>query len=322
MKASVGNDYAAVGTRTVFNKTLRHLVNVSSLIEFIGGGGNLADQLIGLESQGAIIKQQIPPIISVVLAEKFEYAYKSANMTETISDFSKIQSTVSRWTGVDYVGAYYHPNFGVILFNPKVSEHWANVQDLKKDELVVIYAKTVNNNKDSSEKAVDAFFQLIAGQSPAEDPSFLEAKKAAPPPPPPKPAPAAAPQQAAAPRPGGAPAPAKPKGPKNLTPKYSVQVSNELFHNGNVEAWKNIIESYEAKHPDCKVIVYHEGELIQDLNSLFKWGKVKHQGLIFFQIAGSEIKNVSRLQKYLYEGASKRYEAFMKKDINKILNLF
>ena len=317
MKASVGNDYAAVGTRTSFNKTLRHLVNVSSLIEFIGGGGNLADQLIALENQGAIIKQQIPPILSVILAEKFEYAVKSMNMTETISNFTSVQSTVAKWTGVDYVGAYYHPNFGVILFNPKNADHWSTVQDLKKDELVVIFAKTLNNNKDSSKKAVEAFFELISGKSPSEDPSFMEVRKVAaaaapPPPPPPKPA---------APK-AGAPAAAKPKGPKNLTPKYSVQVSNELFHNGNVEAWKNIIESYEAKHPDCKVIVYHEGELIQDLNSLFKWGKVKHQGLIFFQIAGSEIKNVSRLQKYLYEGASKRYEAFMKKDINKILNLF
>ena len=89
-----------------------------------------------------------------------------------------------------------------------------------------------------------------------------------------------------------------------------------------MEAWKNIIESYEAKHVGNKVIVYHEGELIQDLNSLFKWGKVKHGGVIMFQVAGAQIKGVSRLQKYLHEGASSRFEAFMKHDINKVLNLF
>ena len=30
-----------------------------------------------------------------------------------------------------------------------------------------------------------------------------------------------------------------------MTPLYGVVVTNELFHNGNVEAWKKIIESYE-----------------------------------------------------------------------------
>ncbi|MFN3247226.1 MAG: hypothetical protein ACK42K_11055, partial [Leptonema sp. (in: bacteria)] len=79
---------------------------------------------------------------------------------------------------------------------------------------------------------------------------------------------------------------------------------------------------YEAKYPDCKVIVYHEGELIQDLNSLFKWGKVKHGGVIMFQVIGENIKGVSRLQKYLHEGASPRFESFLKKDVNKVLNLF
>ena len=89
-----------------------------------------------------------------------------------------------------------------------------------------------------------------------------------------------------------------------------------------MEAWKNIVESYETSHPGNKVIVFHEGELIQDLNSLFKWGKVKHGGVIMFQVAGTNIKNVSRLQKYLFEGASKRFEAFMKHDVNKVLPLF
>ena len=318
MKASVGNDYAAVGTRAVFNKTLRHLVNVSSLIESTDRGENLADQLTVLEGQGLLIRQQIPPILSVVLAEKFDYAYKSINLNEGISDFSKIQTTLSRWTGVDYVLAYYHPNLGVIPVNPKNSDHWAAVHEFKKDELVVLYAKTLNKNKESAKKSIEAFFQLMSGRAPQEDPAFLEARAqaAAPKPAAPAPVPAQAQAQAQA-----KVAPAATSG-KNLTPKYSVQVSNELFHNGNVEAWKNIIESYQANLPDCKVIVYHEGELIQDLNSLFKWGKVKHGGLIFFQVAGPSIKNVSRLQKYLFEGASKRYEAFIKKDINKILNLF
>ena len=100
------------------------------------------------------------------------------------------------------------------------------------------------------------------------------------------------------------------------------QVSNELFHNGNVEAWKNIIEAYETSFEGNKVYVFYEGEYIKDLNSLFKWGKVKHAGLIMFQIVGPQIKGVSKLQKYLYEGASARFETFMKHDVNKALRLF
>jgi len=329
MKAFVGNDFAAIGTRTVFNKTLRHLVNVSGLIETIDKGGNLADQLVTLEQSGVIIRQQIPPIMNVILGEKFNYSYKSINMDESITDFTKIKDAVKKWTGVDFVINYYHPNLGVIPMNPKNEAHWSNAPEFKNNELVVVFARTINKNPDTSKKAVNAFISLLRNETPDEDPSFLQA--------PPQPArppaavpPVAAPAQApvsSAPAPIAA-APSAPSsapaggGAKNLTPKYSVQVSNELFHNGNVEAWKNIIESFQAKHTDCNVIVYHEGELIQDLNSLFKWGKVKHGGLIFFQIAGNNIKNVSRLQKYLYEGASKRYEAFMKKDVNKILNLF
>ena len=30
---------------------------------------------------------------------------------------------------------------------------------------------------------------------------------------------------------------------------YSILVTNELFHNGNVEAWKKIIQSYTTKYP-------------------------------------------------------------------------
>jgi len=65
-----------------------------------------------------------------------------------------------------------------------------------------------------------------------------------------------------------------------------------------------------------------EGEVINDINALFKWGKVKHGDSIFFQVSGEEILGVSKLQKYLYEGASQRYEQFLKLGVGKVLNLF
>ncbi|MBT3274886.1 MAG: hypothetical protein HN368_17155, partial [Spirochaetales bacterium] len=127
-------------------------------------------------------------------------------------------------------------------------------------------------------------------------------------------APAAAPRKPAA--------PAAPGGARKMTPMYSVPVTNELFHNGNVEAWKKVIESYELKYPGCEVNVFYEGEKIHDLNTLFKWGKVKHGSSILFAILGTEIAGVAKLQRYLRQGASHQFEAFLKFPVNTVLKLF
>ena len=107
-----------------------------------------------------------------------------------------------------------------------------------------------------------------------------------------------------------------------MTPMYSVPVTNELFHNGNVEAWKRIIASYNSKHPDLTVIVYYDGERITNLNALFKWGKVKHGSTIQFAVAGDNIADVAKLQRYLAQGASRMYEAFLRGPVNSVMVLF
>ncbi len=107
-----------------------------------------------------------------------------------------------------------------------------------------------------------------------------------------------------------------------MTPRYAVIVQNELFHNGNVEAWKRIIASYNAKHPNLEVFIYYEQERILDINSLFKWGKVKHGSAIEFAVAGSDIQDVAKLQRYLAQGASHQFEAFLRGPVNSVLKLF
>ncbi|MCR9143122.1 MAG: hypothetical protein NXI24_12785 [bacterium] len=341
MSVATGKELAHLGTRSGFNHTLRHIVNVTNLIEEASKGANLADLLNPMLEQGILRRNQLPPILAVILVEKLNVPYRAVNLKKGVSDFGKIVETFGKWTGVNLVAAYSHPNLDLNLVNPANQEHWNIIHEVKANELLVVYAQANNAKRETAEKALDAFFTMLDGGTPAEDPDFIKAAAPTPPPPPPPPARAAAapppppPPRAAAPQaapaqqqaaPQAAPRPAarpkgKPGGKRNITPKYSVQVTNELFHNGNVEAWKNIIESYEAK-TNNEIIVYHEGELIQDLNSLFKWGKVKHGGLIMFQVMGYQIKGVSRLQKYLHEGASSRYETFMKHDVNKILNLF
>jgi hypothetical protein len=89
-----------------------------------------------------------------------------------------------------------------------------------------------------------------------------------------------------------------------------------------VEAWKRIVASYKAKHPDLEVFIYYEGERILDINSLFKWGKVKHGSAIEFAVAGNAIQDVAKLQRYLAQGASHQFEAFLHGPVNTVLKLF
>jgi len=107
-----------------------------------------------------------------------------------------------------------------------------------------------------------------------------------------------------------------------MTPRYGVLVTNELFHNGNVEAWRKIIESYKTKYSGLDVLIWYDNEKINDINTLFKWGKVKHGTPIMISVVGDDIKDVSKLQKYLFEGASSRFEVFLRGAVNRTLDLF
>ena len=116
--------------------------------------------------------------------------------------------------------------------------------------------------------------------------------------------------------------PANPNSIKKMSPMLSVVVTNELFHNGNVEAWKRIMNSYTTKYPDLQIWVYYEGEKITDINALFKWGKVKHGSCIQFVVVGEEIKDVPKLKRYFTQGASPMFEAFLQGAPGAVLNLF
>lgn len=109
---------------------------------------------------------------------------------------------------------------------------------------------------------------------------------------------------------------------KKMSPMLSVVVTNELFHNGNVEAWKRIMASYTAKYPDLQIWVYYDGEKITDINALFKWGKVKHGSCIQFVVVGEDIKDVAKLKRYFTQGASPMFEAFLQGAPGTVLNLF
>jgi hypothetical protein len=298
--------YYSLASKNNFNKALRHFYAVNDVVEDIESKSNLADVITVQIDNEEIHQDQILPIVGAVLRDKYSYSYKSCNVPAIISDFEKIITETAKWTALDIVIVYFNTGGKTFLINPKNSEHWERVRELVKDQLIVIYAKLLKGqNKKIENEAITAIEEMISGKDIFINKEFIDAT--------------AAPRQAVK---KPVPAPQGPAKAKNITPKYAIRVSNELFHNGNVEAWKKIVESFNTKFPDLQVHIFHKGEVINDINSLFKWGKVKHGDSIFFQVSGEDIKGVSKLQKYLYEGASARFEQFLKIGVGKVLNLF
>ncbi|MFA6432928.1 MAG: hypothetical protein WCV82_03920 [Candidatus Paceibacterota bacterium] len=341
--------YESLASKESFNASVRHVKATVGLAGNISDGDNLADVLNALIDDKTLNSDEILPLVSMLLIDKFGYYTASKNMDCTISELDQIQQTVKSWNAFDIVVVYNHPDLGVIAVNPKNPLHAARIDRINKSELLVAYLGCYGKAFDAAlaSKAADALLSLYGGAKVRDIPALLKgpcsyklpkeakpvkAEKAAPA----KAKPAAkapvgkkagvqpavqaapvavpevvAPKHAAGPKPGA-----------RMTPMYGVTVANELFHNGNVEAWKRIIDSYRTKHPELDVLVYYDGERILNLNALFKWGKVKHGSVIQFAVAGENICDVAKLQRYLAQGASSMFEAFLRGPVNGVLALF
>ncbi len=348
---SLSCQFEGLADREGFNATVRHAKTVISAVGRVEARENLADIVAELVDSKALDRDEIRPVVSMVAGDKFKYRRLSVNLSAVATDIPAIAEEVAAWDGVDLVVLYHHPDLGCIAVNPKNAARMSQIDRLNRPELLVVYAGRFAKEGEGKtlDAACEAVVELFSGRKPKVKPEFLKGDcayrqpKSAAEPKAPK-AKAAAPKapKAAAPKKGkAAPAaapvapPPPPEPPKaavaaaqavkpgaRMTPMYSVLVTNELFHNGNVEAWKRIIASYNAKHPDLQVLVYYDGERITDINALFKWGKVKHGSTIQFAIAGENISDVAKLQRYLSQGASHMFEAFLRGPVNSVMALF
>ena len=347
-----------LSTRSGFNSAVRHMTKT---IEISGAlnNANLGDQLYERGDEN-LSGERGALLLRMLLVDKLSYKSVSVNLENIITDVSVLAKEFEKWKGVDLVAAYHHPDLGLIIANPKIAEELANFGMLRKRELLVIYAgKGGEAAGEICQKAAELAVKFFEGKKEKVPPELLKGnfapkklkkgaaeqesdRRSAParaakapkaakagkpakgarratetsaPPPPPKETRVAPPVVTAA-------APAISRGPVRMTPMYSVVVANELFHNGNVEAWKRIIASYNAKYSDLQVFIYYEGERILDINTLFKWGKVKHGSAIQFAVSGNDIKDVAKLQRYLVQGASHQFEAFLHGPVNTVLKLF
>jgi len=328
-----------LSTRSGFNSAVRHIKKTMEIAA--KNNSNLGDIIYELDDE-ELTSGRVGLLLRMLLVDKLGYKSASTNLESTVSDLSVLAKEFGKWNGVDLVAAYMHPEMGLLIANPKVTEELAGFGQLRKRELMVVYAGLQGAETDENcQKAADLALKLFEG-SKVTAPAALtkgkftvkkvsKPKKAA------EEKPAAKAKspvkgKAAAPKKAAAAAPVKKAasvvqvkssgGPAKMTPRYAVIVQNELFHNGNVEAWKRIIASYKAKHPNLEVYIYYESERILDINSLFKWGKVKHGSAIEFAVAGNEIQDVAKLQRYLAQGASHMFEAFLHGPVNSVLKLF
>ena len=298
--------------RAGYNTALRHFRITTRFLSRVEAGENLADLLLEALDNGQIQRFQVRPIVSALLVDKYAYEFRSRNVPRTIEDVEEMATALSEWSAIQLVVAYEHPQAGLFVINPKRSDSWEPALPILQDELVVVYAGAVSETRSAEllNKAAGDVHRVLAGEKVETDESYRLSSAPA--------QPAETAKKPEAKKPAAPPS----GGKRRMTPRYSVIVTNELFHNGNVEAWKRIIESYKGKYPGLEVLIWYENERINDINALFKWGKVKHGVPILVSVVGDDIKDVSKLQRYLYEGASPRFEMFLKGGPDQTLDLF
>lgn len=299
--------------RSGFNAALRHFKRVTGFIGPITKGANLADLLAEAIETGDMERSQMAPAVSALLVDKFGYLHRSANAPRTIEDISVITARLAEWSAIQIVMTYEHPQAGLFVINPKSETSWEGALPVLRDELIVVYVQALEKSVSDTvlNQALTDVYRLINGEDVKTKKAYVSDR-----------APAPQPSQARKP-PSSAPLSGGADGKRRrMTPRYSVVVTNELFHNGNVEAWKRIIASYLQKYPSLDVLIWYDNERINDINALFKWGKVKHGTPILVSVVGDNMKDVSKLQRYLFEGASPRFEMFLKGGIDQPLDLF
>ncbi|MEL3913139.1 MAG: hypothetical protein P1P62_08800 [Treponema pedis] len=341
---NISNFFTPLAKKTDFNMSVRHIQAVIEILDNCNPSESIADKINGMISAKAVKPEEVRAILSVSLFDKWNYKVVSENLKTVPEKAAALTEEIGKWHGVDIVFGYDHPDLGFLAINPKNPGAASVIQGFRKHELLLIYIGKQDKGEVSEslvKTIVSAIWKLFEDKTvsvPTEVTTgpfkYVEPKKAAPARA--KKAPVrrtvkrniaqsvqTAQTSAASTAPTHLERPsAVSTGPKKMSQLVSVPVSNELFHNGNVEAWKRIIRSYNAKYPSAEVMVFYDGERIVDINTLFKWGKVKHGSTIQFAVSAEEIMDLSKLSKYFRQGASPMFEAFLRGSPDTVLNLF
>ncbi|MDR1596665.1 MAG: hypothetical protein LBR99_03070 [Treponema sp.] len=286
-----------LSTRSGFNSAVGYIKKTIGIVEALESGENLSG-ILRNPKYGDFSGDNALPLLRMLLLDKLGYTAVSSNPAAIAGDLPALAVEFAKWQAVDLVAAFHDSPRGLLIANPKSPGQLAALGKIRARELLVVYAG--NAEPTLCQGAARAAIALFSGALPDIPPELYLAGGAE-----------KAPWAPGEVRRAKAVFPAELRG-KKMTPLYSVTVTNELFHNGNVEAWKRIIHSYTAKYPGLKVHIYYQGEPILNINTLFTWGKVKHGTSIQFAVEGRDIKELSRLRRYLVRGAGSDFEALLR----------
>ena len=108
------------------------------------------------------------------------------------------------------------------------------------------------------------------------------------------------------------------------TAPRDIVVTNRDFTYANVEAWKNIIESYLQNHPEHDVAILYEGKTLANLITLFKMEAQpnRHGFQMVVTAPDKNLKDVPKLYRFLVEGAGPNFARFIEKEMYQVLKLF
>jgi hypothetical protein len=159
------NKYNLLSTRAGFNLALGHFKTALSFSSDIEEGDNLADVLTNAIEEGSISPQQLRPVLNILLVDKFSYQIKTENLRNTVDSVENLIATVSQWTMLDVVLAFYNSSGDLSVINPSNKAHWALVMPLKRDELMVCFVKSRKDNDLKTEQTACAdLFSLLYGK--------------------------------------------------------------------------------------------------------------------------------------------------------------
>jgi hypothetical protein len=284
-----------LSARPAFNAAVRHIKRASRILDALEGGENFADVLRlplgrGLSEGDSL---SLLSLLSLLLVDKLSYTALSANPPGFAEDLPALAGEFAGWKALDMVAVFHDPRFLGIV-NPKNAGQLAGLGRPLSRDLLVVYAGGSGVSPELGAKAAGTALALLGGAGPDIPPEL----------------------RAAVPRKGApkkqAPA-AKALGAPQRTPLYSVRVTNELFHYGNVEAWKRVIAEYEEARPGCRVRIYFGGEPLLDLNALFAWGKAPWGSVIQFSVvsSGAAIGDIARLRRRLAQASGRDFQPLL-----------
>lgn len=207
------------------------------------------------------------PEVHRCLAEQ-HFSLKSLNLCPQVLDWEPLWGQFKRLSGFSLLLALPRPD-GLVLLRPERAE---DRLPLRPYELVLLYLRAAQPQW--APKVPDLLDQLA---------TLFKSRK-----------PLDLQHLSDRPVPQGLVVP--PKRLENKSPPYAVEVRNELFHHANLEALARVLRDYEETFPLLKVRLFHNGEPIRELYSLFQWGRVRFGDRIQFQVEGPAFSEVSRLK--------------------------